>query len=399
MPNTDDSHSGHRQRLRERFLAYGARDLPETELLEMLLTYAIPRRDVAPLARQLLERFGSLQDLLAASYEELNGVPGVGEQTAILIRLVAALPNRVQLAMEPPATAVEQPELLHVEPDLGPLFSQRPTSPTVPFRTFTNDLSVAALEYLPHIADFQDMQTFQDYLEQNLPYNSFTSRQRYARNLISRFYPGESVHTPLTMFLSYKPDPSALGPVLFYETARNEPAVRLVAEEVVWPAVPVGHLPRLQLRERLQVIFPGVGVKTIERMLYSLFNVYTILNQAQADKDALHFQTHPGTFEAFLYVLTAEFPEPGMYRFEKLEQGPMRTWLLWDREWMERQLYNLRDFGILSKVSQIDTLRQFTVECDQGTALRRYFEHPERRSLALRDQPQNGAIPYGEGQL
>jgi hypothetical protein len=51
----------------------------------------------------------------------------------------------------------------------------------------------------------------------------------------------------------------------------------------------------------------------------------------------------------------------------------MRRWLLWDREWMHKQLYNLRDVGILSKVSQIDTLRQFTLQYDQPTALRHYF--------------------------
>ena len=113
-----------------------------------------------------------------------------------------------------------------------------------------------------------------------------------------------------------------------------------------------------------------------------------ILNQARADDDVLHFQVHRGTFEAFLYIFTAEFPEPGMYRFEELEEGPMRHWLLWDREWMHKQLYNLRDFGILSKVSQIDTLRQFTLQFDQRTALRHYFEHPERDSLALREQPE-----------
>ena len=66
----------------------------------------------------------------------------------------------------------------------------------------------------------------------------------------------------------------------------------------------------------------------------------------------------------------------------------MRHWLLWDREWMQQQLYNLRDLSILSKVSQIDTLRQFTLQFDQRTALRHYFEHPERVSLALREQPE-----------
>jgi len=62
---------GHRQRLRERFLAGAASALPDYELLELLLFFSIPRRDVKPLAKQLLERFGSLGGVLAASPELL----------------------------------------------------------------------------------------------------------------------------------------------------------------------------------------------------------------------------------------------------------------------------------------------------------------------------------------
>jgi DNA repair protein RadC len=62
---------GHRQRLRERFLAGAAGALPDYELLELLLFFSIPRRDVKPLAKQLLERFGSLGGVLAAAPELL----------------------------------------------------------------------------------------------------------------------------------------------------------------------------------------------------------------------------------------------------------------------------------------------------------------------------------------
>jgi DNA repair protein RadC len=62
---------GHRQRLRERFLAAGPSALPDYELLELLLFFSIPRRDVKPLAKQLIERFGSLGAVLAAPAELL----------------------------------------------------------------------------------------------------------------------------------------------------------------------------------------------------------------------------------------------------------------------------------------------------------------------------------------
>ena len=69
-----------------------------------------------------------------------------------------------------------------------------------------------------------------------------------------------------------------------------------------------------------------------------------------------------GSLSSFAYILHLEFPEPGMYSFERLFDGPMHRWLLWDQQWMVRQLYQLREAGLLSKVSEIDRLRQFTTK-------------------------------------
>jgi len=79
---------GHRDRLRKRFRKAGGKGLHDYELLELLLTYALPRKDVKPLAKELIERFKSLAGVLDASYDELEGVPGVSPTTATLMPLV-----------------------------------------------------------------------------------------------------------------------------------------------------------------------------------------------------------------------------------------------------------------------------------------------------------------------
>ena len=84
----NSSHTGHRRRLREKFLRCGADALHDYELVELLLTFAIPRRDVKPEAKALLKRFGSLQGLLDADPAEVSKVPGVGRASAALVRLV-----------------------------------------------------------------------------------------------------------------------------------------------------------------------------------------------------------------------------------------------------------------------------------------------------------------------
>lgn len=85
------THEGHRQRLKRRFLQSGLDGFDEAHVLELLLFYAIPRRDTAPLAKALLEEFGSLANVLEAPPEILGMVPGVGENAAALICLTTAL--------------------------------------------------------------------------------------------------------------------------------------------------------------------------------------------------------------------------------------------------------------------------------------------------------------------
>ena len=87
-------HDGHRSRLRQRFLKNGLDPLTDDQALELLLYYAMPRKDTNPLARKLIAHFGSLSAVLDAPVHELMGVEGVGEQTATLISLVTPLSRR-----------------------------------------------------------------------------------------------------------------------------------------------------------------------------------------------------------------------------------------------------------------------------------------------------------------
>ena len=68
---------GHRERLKERFLLGGGHDMPDYELLELLLTLSIPRRDVKPIAKELLAKFGSFAAVINASPIALYEVPYV----------------------------------------------------------------------------------------------------------------------------------------------------------------------------------------------------------------------------------------------------------------------------------------------------------------------------------
>lgn len=89
-------HDGHREKMRRRFQETGLEGFADHEALELLLYYAIPRRDTNELAHRLLARYGSLSALLQAPIEDLRRVEGVGESAAVLLKLVPAFVYKAQ---------------------------------------------------------------------------------------------------------------------------------------------------------------------------------------------------------------------------------------------------------------------------------------------------------------
>jgi len=86
---------GHRQRLRERFMEAGAGALADYELIELVLFRAIPRRDVKPLAKALIARFGSFAEVVAARPERLREIEGLGEAAICELKLMEAAGRRL----------------------------------------------------------------------------------------------------------------------------------------------------------------------------------------------------------------------------------------------------------------------------------------------------------------
>jgi DNA repair protein RadC len=95
MDQADRPHyHGHRQRLKQRFLAGGDESLPDYELMELILFHAIPQRDVKPLAKTLLAHFGGFAAVLNADMAALTRIDGVKQSTATLLKIVAAAGRR-----------------------------------------------------------------------------------------------------------------------------------------------------------------------------------------------------------------------------------------------------------------------------------------------------------------
>ncbi len=127
-PNEPDNDAkGHRARLRTRMLDGGAEALGDHEVIEYLLMTAIPRRDVKPLARTLLKRFGSLAGVFNADPRALAQHPGMGETSAAAIKIVALAARRLarQVVREKPVLGSWQALIDYLHIDMAHLTVER----------------------------------------------------------------------------------------------------------------------------------------------------------------------------------------------------------------------------------------------------------------------------------
>ena len=103
-------HDGHREKMRRRFLETGLEGFADHEALELLLYYAIPRRDTNPIAHALMERYGTLSAVLNAPVEDLQKVEGIGGSAAVLLSLVSRINRKARLADAAQETVINSTE-------------------------------------------------------------------------------------------------------------------------------------------------------------------------------------------------------------------------------------------------------------------------------------------------
>jgi DNA repair protein RadC len=290
-----------------------------------------------------------------------------------ITQTVSRLKSRVEGRLGKPIVGARE-SLLFDEPDeqrtpeavvAAPSSSPRFAEPVL--RVYAKDFADHALQHLPQAAKFHTVDEFRNYLAEKLRFNSQATRRRSANYIVSRFFPGEVYNDDLPPFAAATAGKPALGEALFYLTCRSEKIVSLVAEEVVFPSLAQGGVSRTRLREYIQSKFPHS--KSADHIGQSIVRSYQFYGLGTANRTRLNVSLREGSLASFAYVLYLEFPEPGMYSFERMFDGPMHKWLLWDQQWMVRQLYRLRETGLLSKVSEIDRLRQFTTKITLAEAV------------------------------
>ena len=89
----EKDNQGHRERIKEKFLKNGIDGFAEYEILELLLTYCIPRKDTKPIAKELLNKFKSLDNVFKADFDKLSAIDGLGKNSIAFLKLIGDLPS------------------------------------------------------------------------------------------------------------------------------------------------------------------------------------------------------------------------------------------------------------------------------------------------------------------
>jgi len=355
---------GHRERLRQRFIEGDKSILTEEFLLEILLSYAIPQKDVRPLSKLLLDSFGSLDAVLSASLQDLCKVSGIKEYSAILINLANTI--RKYYPLSPSIVQeIHQESVTVKQTDLFPQYNRKdhkPVSHKTRQRTgiFGKAILKEAIEILPKLPDTDSLHTIRQFLIRNLHFSAEQTRQRNSSYITQRMFPNGIADKALRLFARKYDGMQELRDICFYRFCKAEPLMLDVISEIILPAIGVGKIKRHRIHEYLIERFPES--KSIADCTKAIVDALSAGGIVHLDRIYLSFSYREISLRAFAFVIHSEFPEPGMHNLSMLEQNRYIFSMFWNPTRILDTLYELRNLELISKISEIDNVRQFTTK-------------------------------------
>lgn len=352
--------TGHRERLRARFVSGAEESYTDEALLELLLTYAIPQRDVQPLAKELITTFGSLSNVLSADMTTLSKQDGIKEYAAVLIKLIDWI-RTSEIASQPTLFPEISPAEANASlPSNTSLRLYENTSVRSRSGLFVKAMLEEAITLLPQLPDSESLEVARDFLITHLHFSGQTTRVRGADYIIQRMFPTGYTDKALLTFARAYTGKQDLRDICFYRFCKFESLMFDIIENLLLPAIGAGQLKRSHLRDYLTHRFPTyAGIQDASRAVVEALVEGGI---TKADRLTLFFSYRDISLPALAFILHSEFPGPGMFDIGKIEQNRAIRAMLWKPDALMPALYELRNKTILSKISEIDSLRQFTTK-------------------------------------
>lgn len=242
------------------------------------------------------------------------------------------------------------------QPSLPPAIAKDPDAGV---HLFARALMKDALTILPSLPAGSTLEELRVYVRSNISYNSIQTRERFAAYILKSLFPSGTPDAALITFAKKFPMSTALKEVCFYRFMCSQPLMRLVMRDVLYPALGQGFVPRMRVQQFLSEKFPTAKTETLKSTISAICEVLTSCSLAYVDKSAIRFGMRMPTIESFAFVLHSELPLPAVHDLRVLQTNEAFNILLWNTERLNGALYELRNRGLIAKVSDIDTVRQF----------------------------------------
>jgi DNA repair protein RadC len=225
---------------------------------------------------------------------------------------------------------------------------------------FTNSVLKEAIEILPRLPDTEDIGIIRAFLKENLPFSGQNTRDRYVPYIVNRLFPDGKADQAMRSFARIYSGRQELRDACFYRFCKAEPLMVSIFNDMLMPAVGYGRLDRSKLREYLAARYPSAKVTNLSAQ--AIVSSLVAGGLARSDRKIISFGYRDPLTASLAFVIHSEFPKPGMYGISIVEQNQAIKSMLWNPDKLLAGLYELRNLGVLAKVSEIDRFRQFTTK-------------------------------------
>jgi len=359
----ENGKTGHRERLKERFIIGEVSSRSEEALLELLLTFAIPQKDVQPLSKKLLEKFGNLDSVMNATVEDICKIDGIKQHSAILIKLVNEI-RKIKYVNTKKILQDEQTLLFENIKKDKDIEQIKPVKTKAVAKERSGLIAKAILketiDILPKLPDTESIPEIRQFLKSNLHFSAAETRRRYSDYMIFRMFPDGIADKALRYFAANYISKQELRDVAFYRFCKAEPLMNDVVIKLLIPAIGAGKLNRQSIFDFVADKYPNS--KSIGDCSRAIVEALTAGGIVHSDRNNIYFMYRDILRDSFAFILHSEYPEPGMYDLSSLENNISIKTILWNPTRILPSLYELRNRYLISKISEIDSVRQFTTK-------------------------------------
>jgi len=214
----------------------------------------------------------------------------------------------------------------------------------------------------PQFPDTDSMDVLKSFLKDHLPYNSVETRQRFAMYVLHHLFPSGVPDAGFLLFARQFSGTQALRDVCLYRICQAQTLMSDFIDEVMFPSIGKRVVAKTSIRDFLTEKVSGAKAKSILSCAGAIQDVLSSTKLASIEKSQISFRLRKPVLESFCFIVHSEFGNPSMHDLKKLEQNESFRRMLWNQDELLPALYELRNAGLLSKISEIDNVRQFTTK-------------------------------------